>query len=115
MLFPFVPYFSANSLRQGSPAISNFSARGAHILLSASPQRRSRHSIISHSNIRIKQNPRIRLLIQTNPQRPSRILRPRARDINIDAERIVLGAIERAGAVAGDDFVAEYVVAWAFR
>ena len=49
-------------------------------------------------------------MIKTRPQRTCRILRARARDINIDAERVVLCAIERASAVAGDDFVSEDIV-----
>lgn len=53
-----------------------------HFLLSR-PQSRPRNSVIRQRNIRIEINPRVSLLVKIHPQRPRRILRPRARDIDI--------------------------------
>jgi hypothetical protein len=49
-------------------------------------------------------------MIKINPKRPSWIFSARTRDINVEAERVVLRAIEYFGAVAGDDFMPEDIV-----
>lgn len=74
------------------------------------PQSRPWNLIARHRDIRVEVDARVILVIKAGSNSSRRICCARTRHVNVEAERIVLRAIERGAAVAGNDFVAEDVV-----
>lgn len=83
----------------------------SNIGLIARPQSRPRDFVTLHCNIRVEKDSRVILVVEAGSNSSLRVCCARTRHVNVDAERIVLRAIERGAAVACDDFVAEDVVA----
>lgn len=79
--------------------------------LIASPQSRPRDFITRYCDIRVEEDSRVILVVEAGSNSSLRVCCARTRHVNVDAERIVLRAIERGAAVACDYFVAEDVVA----
>lgn len=76
-----------------------------------SPQRRAGHGVVGDGGVRVEVNTGVGILVQRRAGGACWVGRARARDLDVEALGVVLRAVERAGAVQGDDLVAEDVVA----
>lgn len=76
-----------------------------------SEQCRARHGVAGDGGVRIHVDARVGVLVQRCAGGTCGIGGARACYLDVEALRVVLRAVERAGAVQGDDLVAEDVVA----